>query len=135
MEDMLQRLVFDEGLTLETVRDLRWQDIQWDVRAVILRAPCARRCLIGLALDASEEILRPHRHLDESTLNALTSLRQRDIMRKIRMGLSWYPSEPVLTTREGHSLSCSGLQQWRDGLISHASGPEWGATPPFGSSR
>lgn len=134
MEDALRRLVLDEGLSLRAVRDLRWQDIHWDVHAVVLRPPCSRRCLIGLALSLPESALRPHRHLSPSTVETLNSLCERDIMRKVRSGLSWYPTEPVLTTRDGQLLDGAQLAQWGSELNAHANGREWGATPPFESS-
>ena len=135
VEDALKILVFEDGLALDTVRDLRWNDIRWDVNAVLLRKPCSRKCLIGLALNLPERGHGFHRHLSNSTLTALTSLRQRDVMRKIRLGLSWHPTEPVFTARDGQCLQSPHLEQWRDGLVSHTSGPQWGATPPFAASR
>ena len=102
-EEIIDRLACDD-VPPDVIGDLRWTDIDWSSGAVVLRRPCAHRCLVGLTLGLPDSRTHRHRHVAPETLSALRSLRDREILRRLREGFSWYPSDPVVTTRSGSPI-------------------------------
>lgn len=108
-ETAITHLIGD-GIPHDHVGALRWHDIDWDTCSLLLLRPCAHRCLLGLSLGLTDRPTHRHRHLSESTMAALASLRDRSVLRRIREGDSWYASDPVLTARDGRRLTASEVE-------------------------
>ena len=117
--DTLIRRLDDDGVPLEIVGDLRWHDIDWASSALRERKPCGHRCLLGLTLGLTDRSPFRHHHLSSATMFALASLREREFLRRVREGASWYPSDPVLTTRDGRRLHGADLPLLDEALADH----------------
>ncbi len=103
-------LLSADSLTTDAISDLRWNDIDWSTGSIIVRPPCAHRCLVGLTLGLPERRTHRHRHVSPQTLAALRSLRERDMLRRVRDGKSWFPTDSVICR-------------------------PWGTTPPFARAQ
>ncbi len=94
-------LLSADSLSADAISDLRWHDIDWSTGSIIVRPPCAHRCLVGLTLGITERRTHRHRHVSPETLTALRSLRERDILRRVRDGKSWFPTDSVISRAGG----------------------------------
>lgn len=101
MTEGVVALLIADSLSTDAISDLRWHDIDWLTGSIIVRPPCAHRCLVGLTLGLPERRTHRHRHVSPETLAALRSLRERDMLRSVRDGKSWFPTDSVITRPGG----------------------------------
>lgn len=109
-DNVISRLI-EDGVPCESLPHIRWNDVDWRTGSLTLRRQCDFGCLLGLTVGLANRQDHRRRNLSEPSVSILASLRERQMLARIRSGGSWHPSECILTQTEGE-------------LPSHPSAPE-----------